>query len=160
MGKRIYFDNGSTSWPKAPKVAEAMAGLLEQGAYNINRGNYEGAYEVEGLVLETRMQIARLFHASDSRCVIFTPGITHSLNYFIKGFLKSGDHVLVTGMEHNAVMRPLKQMEGRGVNYDMVRTAADGTVLPEDVETRDPSGYPGSNHAACIERMWHHRTDL
>ena len=134
MGKRIYFDNGSTSWPKAPKVAEAMAGLLEQGAYNINRGNYEGAYEVEGLVLETRMQIARLFHASDSRCVIFTPGITHSLNYFIKGFLKSGDHVLVTGMEHNAVMRPLKQMEGSGVNYDMVRTAADGTVLPEDVE--------------------------
>ena len=60
MGKRIYFDNGSTSWPKAPKVAEAMAGLLEQGAYNINRGNYEGASEVEGLVLETRMHPAAL----------------------------------------------------------------------------------------------------
>ena len=70
---KIYFDNGSTSWPKAPNVAEAMADLLTNGAFNINRGNYEGAYEVESIVLDTRDQLARLFHAKDSRCVIFTP---------------------------------------------------------------------------------------
>ena len=52
MERKIYFDNGSTSWPKAPGVAEAMSELLTRGAFNINRGNYEGAYEVEGLVLE------------------------------------------------------------------------------------------------------------
>ncbi len=132
--KKIYFDNGSTSWPKAPNVAEAMANLLTNGAFNINRGNYEGAYEVEGMVLDTRDQAARLFGAGDSRCVIFTPGITYSLNYFIKGFLKPGDHVLVSGMEHNAVMRPLKQMETQGVSFDMVKTGADGTVCPEDLE--------------------------
>ena len=79
--EKIYFDNGSTSWPKAPKVAEAMADLLTHGAFNINRGNYEGAYEVEATVLDTREQLARLFHAKDSRSVIFTPGITYSLNY-------------------------------------------------------------------------------
>ncbi len=134
-GKRqIYFDNGSTSWPKAPKVAEAMSELLKKGAFNINRGNYEGAYEVEEIVLDTRDRLARLFHARDSRNVIFTPGITYSLNYFIKGFLKPGDHVLVSGLEHNAVMRPLKQMESRGVAYDIVRTEEDGTVHPESVE--------------------------
>ena len=132
--EKIYFDNGSTSWPKAPKVAEAMADLLTHGAFNINRGNYEGAYEVEATVLDTREQMARLFHAKDSRSVIFTPGITYSLNYFIKGFLQSGDHVLVSGMEHNAVMRPLKQMEAIGVTYDVVRTEVDGTIQPEDVE--------------------------
>ena len=132
--EKIYFDNGSTSWPKAPKVAEAMADLLTHGAFNINRGNYEGAYEVEATVLDTREQLARLFHAKDSRSVIFTPGITYSLNYFIKGFLQSGDHVLVSGMEHNAVMRPLKQMEAIGVTYDVVRTKVDGTIQPEDVE--------------------------
>lgn len=132
--EKIYFDNGSTSWPKAPKVAEAMADLLTHGAFNINRGNYEGAYEVEATVLDTREQMARLFHAKDSRSVIFTPGITYSLNYFIKGFLQSGDHVLVSGMEHNAVMRPLKQMEAIGVTYDVVRTEMDGTIQPEDVE--------------------------
>ena len=133
-GRQIYFDNGSTSWPKAPNVAEAMAGLLKNGAFNINRGNYEGAYEIEGIVLDTREQLARLFHARDSRNVIFTPGITYSLNYFIKGFLKPGAHVLVSGLEHNAVMRPLKQMEAKGVAYDAVRTQEDGTVHPESVE--------------------------
>ena len=46
MERKIYFDNGSTSWPKAPGVAEAMSELLTRGAFNINRGNYEGAYEV------------------------------------------------------------------------------------------------------------------
>lgn len=134
MNERIYFDNGSTSFPKAPGVADAMAQLLQKGAFNINRGNYEGAYEVEGVVLDTREKLAKLFHAPDSRRVIFTPGITYSLNYFIKGFLTSGDHVLITAMEHNAVMRPLTQIENCGVTYDMVRTSPDGTVHPEDVE--------------------------
>lgn len=134
MENKIYFDNGSTSWPKAPGVAEAMSELLMKGAFNINRGNYEGAYEVEGLVLQTRDQLAKLFHASDSRRVIFTPGITYSLNYFIKGFLKEGDHVLVSGLEHNAVMRPLTQMKSRGITYDVVHTELDGSVAPEAVE--------------------------
>ena len=61
MNPKIYFDNGSTSWPKAPQVASSMSELLESGAFNINRGNYEGAYELESLVLLTRMQLARLF---------------------------------------------------------------------------------------------------
>jgi len=132
--KRIYFDNGSTSYPKAPGVAEAMSKLIEQGAFNINRGNYEGAYEVAALVLETRELIAELFHAESSRQVVFTPGITHSLNYLIKGLLKSGDHVLVTGLEHNAVMRPLCQMEKLGVSYEVIPTDREGMVKTEDVE--------------------------
>lgn len=72
--ERIYFDNGSTSWPKAPKVAESMAELLTNGAFNIKRGNYEGAYEVAGIVLETREQLKRLFHAADSRKRNILPG--------------------------------------------------------------------------------------
>ncbi len=134
MENRIYFDNGSTSWPKAPGVAEAMSELLTNGAFNINRGNYEGAYEVESLVLDTREQLSRLFHAKDSKRVLFSPGITYSLNTFIKGFLEPGDHVIVTGIEHNAVMRPLRQMEQMGVTYSVARTDMEGSVMPEDVE--------------------------
>lgn len=130
----IYFDNGSTSYPKAPNVAREVGRLLEEGAFNINRGNYEGAYEVADKVLETREQLADLFHAESSRQVIFTPGITHSLNYFIRGFLKSGDHVLVTGMEHNAVMRPLYAMEKQGICYETIRTDEEGNVSLEDME--------------------------
>ena len=125
---QIYFDNGSTSWPKAPGVSEAMADLLAHGAFNINRGNYEGAYEIEGVVLDTREQLARLFHAENSKGVVFTPSVTYSLNLFIKGFLKPGDHVIVTGLEHNAVMRPLEQMKAVSVNYDIARTDRDGNL--------------------------------
>lgn len=135
MERKIYFDNGSTSWPKAPGVAEAMSELLTKGAFNINRGNYEGAYEVEGLVLETREKLAKMFHCEDSKRVLFSPGITHSLNYFIKGFLKAGDHVIVSGIEHNAVMRPLRQMEACGVTYDIAATAEDGSVTAEAIES-------------------------
>ncbi|BDF32670.1 aminotransferase V [Lachnospiraceae bacterium] len=134
MENKIYFDNGSTSFPKAPGVSQAVAGLLEDGAFNINRGSYEEAYEVADKVLDTREMLAALFHAEHSRQVVFTPGITYSLNYFIKGFLKSGDHVLVSGMEHNAVMRPLRQMEEKGVAYTVVHTDEEGNVQPEDVE--------------------------
>lgn len=132
--QKIYFDNGSTSFPKAPGVATAMANLIEQGAFNINRGNYEGAYEVAALVLETRELLADLFHAKSSKQVVFTPGITYSLNFVIKGLLKQGDHVLVTGLEHNAVMRPLWQMEKMGVTYEIVPTDREGMVRASDVE--------------------------
>lgn len=136
MEEKIYFDNGSTSWPKAPGVQEAVSELLKNGAFNINRGNYAGAYEVESVVLETRDQLVQLFHGTDSRNVIFTPGITYSLNYFIKGFLKTGDHVLVSGLEHNAVMRPLEQMKLAGVDYDIVPVDEEGNLDPEDLRER------------------------
>lgn len=131
---RIYFDNGSTSFPKAPGVAEKMAELLANGAFNINRGSYEEAYEVEERVLETREKIADLFHAKDSRHVIFTPGITYSLNMFLKGLLKRGDHVITTSMEHNGVMRPLTQLQKEGVDYDVVVGDACGRIRAEDFE--------------------------
>lgn len=134
MNRTIYFDNGSTSWPKAPGVAGAMAEFLENGAFNINRGNYAGAYEVESIVLDTREQLARLFGGRDSRYVIFTPSVTYSLNYFIKGFLKPGDHVLVSGLEHNAVMRPLEQMKKCGVSYDIVPVDEEGNLEPDRLD--------------------------
>lgn len=118
--RNIYFDNGSTSFPKAPKVAEAVCEFLQKGAFNINRGNYQGAYDLEEKVQETRERLLRLFHAPKDVTVIFTPGITYSLNYFLKGYLHSGDHVLISGMEHNAVVRPLVQLEDKGIEWNYI----------------------------------------
>lgn len=132
--EKIYFDNGSTSWPKAPGVPEAVAGLLADGAFNINRGNYEGAYEIEGMVLDTREQLARLFHAPNSKGVVFTPSVTYSLNLFLKGYLHPGDHIVVSGLEHNAVMRPLEQLKEIGVSYDIALVDREGTLKTEELE--------------------------
>ena len=153
MEQNIYFDNGSTSWPKAPGVAVSMTKLLESGAFNINRGNYEGAYELENQVLKTRMQLARFFHAPDSRCVVFTPGITYSLNCLLKGFLKPGDHVLVSSLEHNA-----SALSACFTGYPLYddscrdrRHNASGIA-----RSSDPSGDKSSHHAPRFQCMRNH----
>ena len=130
--KDIYFDNSSTSFPKAPNVGRALGEFIENGAFNINRGSYEGAYEAGSAVLDTREMLKDLFNCPNSKNVVFTPSVTYSLNFFIKGFLKPGDHVLVTSVEHNAVMRPLVQMEKLGVEFDAVPCDEEGGVTADD----------------------------
>lgn len=112
-----------------------MAHLLYEGAFNINRGGYEGAYEVAERVLETRDLLAKLFHAESSRQVIFTPGVTWSLNMLLQGLLCPGDHVVVSGLEHNGVMRPLFHLcETGGISYAVARTSVTGEVTAKAVE--------------------------
>lgn len=111
--KRVYLDNGATSYPKAPGVAKAMIDYIENIGTNINRGGYKSAYSAAEVVLDTRERLIKLFNYSNSNNVIFTPNITYSLNFIIKGLLKPGDHCIVTSMEHNAVMRPIMQMHKR-----------------------------------------------
>ena len=130
--KDIYFDNSSTSFPKAPNVGRAMGDFIDNGAFNINRGRYEGAYEAGSAVLDTSEMLKDLFNCPNSKNVVFTPSVTYSLNFFIKGFLKPGDHVLVTSVEHNAVMRPLVQMEKLGVEFDAVPCDEEGGVTADD----------------------------
>ncbi len=130
----IYFDNGSTSFPKAPNVGKAMEEMIDKGAFNINRGGYEGAYDLEGIVYDARELICELFKFPKSSNVIFTPSITYSLNFFIKGYLKPGDHVIVSSMEHNAVMRPLVQLEKVGVEFDIAEGDREGNVTVEAFE--------------------------
>ena len=130
----IYFDNGSTSFPKAPGVGEAMANLLETAGFNINRGGYEGAYEVADMVLDTRELLCKLFDWEDPKNVAFTGNVTQSLNYLIKGFLRPGDHVVVSSMEHNAVMRPLNQLAEEGIAFDAAQADPQGRLDPARVE--------------------------
>ena len=126
--ERIYFDNASTSFPKAEGVAEAVYHYMKDCGCNINRGGYDEAYQAEEIVLRTRQQLTKLFHGPDCRNVVFTRNITESLNVLLKGFLKAGDHVLVSAMEHNAVMRPLTQLTEQGVSFDRIPCGADGTL--------------------------------
>ena len=107
----IYLDNASTTFPKPETVPQAVYRYMTAQGANINRGCYDSAYDVEELVFETRQMLCDLFHGSDCKNVIFTKNVTESLNVILKGFLKPGDHVLVSSMEHNAMMRPIRQLE-------------------------------------------------
>lgn len=106
--QQIYLDNASTTFPKPQAVADAVYQYITHAGTNISRGTC--AANSENLVFATREQLCRFFGGEDSKNVVFTKNITESLNIIIKGLLHSGDHVLVSAMEHNAVMRPLQQI--------------------------------------------------
>ena len=131
---RIYLDQASTSFPKAPGVAQAMVDYQTMNGVNVNRGCYSSAYSAEGVIYETRQLLAELFHFSKCKNVIFTPNVTTSLNFILKGFLKPGDHILVSAMEHNAVMRPVVQLASLGISFDRIPCRTDGSMILEKVE--------------------------
>lgn len=131
---RIYLDQASTSFPKAPGVAQAMMDYLTMNGVNVNRGCYSSAYSAEEVIYETRQLLAELFHFSKCKNVIFTLNVTTSLNFILKGFLKPGDHILVSAMEHNAVMRPVVQLASSGISFDRIPCRTDGSMILEKVE--------------------------
>ena len=101
----IYLDNGATSFPKPQAVSQAVARALEQGA-NPGRGGYGAAMEAGNLVLNCREAAGRLFHCKPEQ-VVLTANCTQGLNIAIGSLIKEGDRVLISGFEHNAVVRPL-----------------------------------------------------
>ena len=136
--QKIYLDQASTSFPKAPGTADAVYRYMTECGCNVSRGGYAGAYSAEELVYDTRVLLCRLFGCgeADPKRVIFTKNVTESLNILIKGLLRPGDHVLVSSMEHNAVMRPLGQLAGQGIRVTRVPCAEDGSMDPADLEAR------------------------
>ena len=130
----IYLDNASTSFPKAPTVATAMSDYITNRGININRGSYALAYDVEDIIYTTRQRLNTLFNGHDPSHVIFTQNVTMSLNMVIKGLLKSGDHVLVSSMEHNAVMRPLTQLLDKGITFDTIPCDSTGSIQMDSIE--------------------------
>ena len=128
----VYMDNGATSFPKAPGVAESMADYILNVGTNVNRGAYSSSFKAENIVYETRELLCELFRFNKPENVIFTKNITESMNVLIKGLLKEKDHVIVSSMEHNAVMRPLNSLNK--VEYTKVLCSKTGELSIEDVE--------------------------
>ncbi|AFA47620.1 aminotransferase class V-fold PLP-dependent enzyme [Acetobacterium woodii] len=135
--REVYFDNASTSFPKAPGVGAAMAEYLDTRGCNVGRGNYQWGYEVAEAVYQTRSKLCRLFHfnqgSDPTKNVVFTASVTESLNLVIKGMLKAGDHVLVSGMEHNAVMRPLTYLQSQGILVDIIPCDVQGKLAVDKI---------------------------
>lgn len=130
--KTIYLDNAATSFPKPKTVAQAMIRYLNEVGAPLNRSVYQNAQEAELVTLSLREQLKGFFHfPKKTTHVILTPGNTYGLNFIIKGYLHSGDHVIVSSMEHNAVMRPLLQLEG--ICFDRLPANREGFIDPQDI---------------------------
>ena len=128
--KMIYMDNAATSWPKPPCVAEAISDAIIHCGGNPGRGGHRLALAAGELVYETRDRVASFFGCDDAFRVTFTQNITMAVNLVLRGFLSPEDHVLVSPMEHNAVMRPLTAL---GIPYDIIPGDVNGQIDPASI---------------------------
>lgn len=129
-----YFDHAATSWPKPPCVAEAVVRAMSEAGGNPGRGAHELALHAARAVAHARTQVADFLGVADSRNVMFVPGCTEGLNLVLKGGLRRGDRVVVSSVEHNAVVRPLAWLESAGVIVARVPADAAGRIDAEHVE--------------------------
>lgn len=119
----IYLDNAATSFPKPPSVAREVARAIDEYGGNAGRGAHSLSLAAAGKIYECRCALAELFGVDDERRVFFTQNATHGINTVIKGLLREGDHVLISDMEHNAVLRPIAKLAAEGrISYDVFST--------------------------------------
>lgn len=130
----VYFDHAASSWPKPPEVVEAVVAAMADAGGNPGRGAHRLSLAAARTIASARTALAELLGVPDDRDVIFTPGCTFALNLVLKGALEPGDRVVVSSVEHNAVVRPLAVLAAAGVEVVVVRADAEGHVYPEDVE--------------------------
>ena len=129
----IYFDNAATSMRKPPCVAQAVTeAMCSLG--NSGRGVHSGALSAARIIYDTRAALAQLFGAESPERIAFTANSTQALNMAIKGILNPGDHVITTALEHNSVLRPLYELEERGVELTVLPADGLGNIRYEDFE--------------------------
>ena len=129
----IYLDNAATTIKKPEMVVKAVAeALCTMG--NSGRGAYTGALDASRVIFETRKNLAEFFGAENPRQIAFTANATESLNIAIKGILNPGDHVITTELEHNSVLRPLYEMEEKGVELTIIKSDSQGRIRYQEIE--------------------------
>lgn len=130
----VYLDNAATSWPKPPSVLVAMQEYLCQGGGSPGRSSHGKALDSARRVYQARELLAQLFGAASAERIIFAKNATEAINMILFGLLEPGDHVITSAVEHNAVMRPLRELEKRGVSLSIARCDSQGRLDPDEVE--------------------------
>ena len=123
----IYLDNSATTFPKPPQVSMAMSRAMAKFGANPGRSGHAMSIAAAEEIFKCREAAASFFHADGPECVVFTLNCTQAINMVLKGYVKPGDHIVTSCLEHNAVSRPLQTMADR-----MHITFTEVTVTPGD----------------------------
>lgn len=137
----LYLDNAATSHPKPPAVYRAVLKALEEVGASPGRGAYRLAREAMEIVNRARRLAATLFDVADPGRVIFTKNATEGLNAVLKGWVRPGDRVVTSALDHNAVARPLRRLAAAGAEVVEVPCGSDG-LLDLDAFERALSATP------------------
>ena len=132
----LYFDNSATSYPKPSSVKQAVSKAITEYGANPGRSGYKMAMETGSRIYEARENLATLFD-TESQNVAFTLNCTHALNIAIKGLLKKGNHVLISDLEHNSVLRPIQKLCDDGIiSYDVFTYYDDDERTLSDIKSK------------------------
>ncbi len=119
----IYLDNSATTYPKPPCVFHSVNSAIKKLGANPGRGGYSMANETALAVYSVREKLADFFGLSDAENVVFTKSCTEAINQVIFAKMKPGDHIVISDLEHNAVLRPVIKMQKQGVTYSVFKTS-------------------------------------
>ncbi len=129
----IYLDYAATSLYKPPIVHQKMGQAMRYYSANPGRGGHDYSVRAGEMVFEAREKVADLFGIEKTEQLAFFQNTTAALNAGIKGVLSRGDHVVVSSMEHNSVMRPLEHLKQQGIiRYTVVKADKNGSLSPAD----------------------------
>lgn len=132
--KNLYFDNGATSYPKPTHVARNMSRYINDLGAPYGRSFYIRAFKVSQEVEECRDNLAEMLNIQDPSRIVFTHNATSGINTVINSFDLKEKRVIVSPMEHNAVMRPLEQLrKEQGLIIDYFKASAEGIIIPEKI---------------------------
>ena len=129
----IYLDNAATTMHKPKEVIDAVVEAMTSLG-NAGRGANEASLSAARIIYDAREKLCRFFNGEDPRQIVFTSNSTESLNIAIKGLLEPGDHVITTMLEHNSVLRPLYEMEKKGVALTIIKADKKGRFSLEEME--------------------------
>lgn len=133
-----YLDNAATTFPKPPRVNDLLRTLADQGGtVSPGRGSHALAHRTSEATGQVRRRLARFFGAPGENWLVFCFSATDALNLALKGFLRKGDHVVISSVEHNSVSRPLRMMEREGhITLDVAPCDEQGYLDPQEVTCR------------------------
>ncbi len=129
----IYLDNAATTMWKPKQMIEAVVAAMTSLG-NAGRGANEASLSAARVIYDTREKLCRFFGGENPRQIVFTNNSTESLNIAVKGLLDPGDHVITTMLEHNSVLRPLYEMEKKGVGLTIIRADRQGRFCLDEME--------------------------
>lgn len=129
----IYLDNAATTMKKPQCVIDAVVNAMTHMG-NAGRGANEAALDASRIIYDTREKISDLFNLKNPSRVAFTCNSTESLNTAIKGVLTNEDHAITTSLEHNSVLRPLYELEAKGMKLSVVECDENGNINYDDFE--------------------------
>ena len=129
----IYLDNAATTMHKPKEVIDAVVEAMTSLG-NAGRGANEASLSAARIIYGAREKLCRFFNGEDPRQIVFTSNSTESLNIAVKGLLEPGDHVITTMLEHNSVLRPLYEMEKKGVALTIIKADKKGRFSLEEME--------------------------